>query len=65
MTFDLLPGTFLRALIKLGFCQGLLAEKICYDLMELVIGMDSKNIDKVSEQRGWYGKCFTRGPRLD
>lgn len=48
MTFDLLPGTFLRALIKLGFCEGPLAEKICYDFMELIIGMDSKNIDKVS-----------------
>lgn len=46
MTFDFLPGTFLRALIKLGFCGGPLGEKVCYDFMELVIGMDSKNIDK-------------------
>lgn len=49
MTFDFLPGTFLRALIKLGFCGGPLSEKVCYDFMELVVGMDSKNIDKVSD----------------
>ena len=49
MTFDLLPGTFLRALIKLGFCGGPLAEKVCYDFMELIIGMDSDNIDQVSD----------------
>lgn len=51
MTFDLLPGTFLRALIKLGFCGSPLAEKICYDFMELIIGMDSDNINKVSGRR--------------
>jgi len=50
MTFDFLPGTFLRALIKLGFCGGPLGEKVCYDFMELVVGMDSKNIDKVSDE---------------
>lgn len=47
MTFDLLPGDIFRALIKLGFCAYPIAEKICYDLVELVVGMDSKDIDEV------------------
>ena len=47
LTFDLLPGDFLRSLIKLGFCANPISEKVCYDFMELVIGMDSKNIDEV------------------
>jgi len=46
LTFDLLPGDFLRSLIKLGFCANPISEKVCYDFMELVIGMDSKNIDE-------------------
>lgn len=47
LTFDLLPGDFLRSLIKLGLCANPISEKVCYDFMELVIGMDSKNIDEV------------------
>ncbi|XP_078359982.1 lipase member K-like [Oculina patagonica] len=46
LTFDLLPGRFLRALIKLGFCSNPLSERVCYDFMELVIGMDSDNVEK-------------------
>ena len=49
MTFDLLPGKFLRALIKLGFCSNPISERVCYDFMELVIGMDSHNIDEVRQ----------------
>ena len=47
MSFDLLPGELFRSLIKLGFCSNAIEERICYDLMELVIGMDSKDIDEV------------------
>jgi len=45
-TFDLLPGDFLRSLIKLGFCANPVSERVCYDFMELVIGMDSANVNK-------------------
>ena len=50
LTFDLLPGDLLRSLIKLGFCDSPIAERVCYDFMELVIGMDSKNIDEVNRK---------------
>ncbi|XP_068744854.1 lipase member K-like [Montipora capricornis] len=46
MSFDLLPGELFRSLIKLGFCSNAIEERICYDLMELVVGMDSKDIDE-------------------
>lgn len=46
MTFDLLPGNFLRALVNLGFCANPISERVCYDFMELTIGMDSENINK-------------------
>ncbi|XP_068744852.1 lipase member K-like [Montipora capricornis] len=46
LTFDLLPGEFLRSLIKLGLCANRLTERVCYDMMELVIGMDSQNINQ-------------------
>ena len=47
LTFDLLPGDVFRALIELGFCAYPVEENICYDLVQLVIGMDSKDIDEV------------------
>ena len=47
MTFDLLPGNFFRALVNLGFCANPISERVCYDFMELTIGMDSENINKV------------------
>lgn len=59
LTFDLLPGNFLRALIKLGFCANPFSERVCYDFMELVIGMDSDNVDKVTKTRK-IGRHFDR-----
>ncbi|KAK2572664.1 Lysosomal acid lipase/cholesteryl ester hydrolase [Acropora cervicornis] len=46
LTFDLLPGDVFRALIELGFCAYPIEENICYDLVQLVVGMDSKDIDE-------------------
>lgn len=42
------PGEFFQSLVKIGLCANPLSERVCYDLMELVVGMDSKNIDQVS-----------------
>ena len=41
------PGEFFQSLVKIGLCANSLSERVCYDLMELVVGMDSKNIDQV------------------
>lgn len=46
LTFDVFPGEFFESLVKLGLCANPLSEKVCYDLMELVVGMDSENIDQ-------------------
>ena len=51
------PGEFFESLVKLGLCANPLSEKVCYDLMELVVGMDSENIDQVSIYCK-IAKCF-------
>ena len=33
--------------MKVGLCANIVTAKICYDILELVVGMDSKNIDQV------------------
>lgn len=52
LTFDALPGEFsVRSLTNLGLCRNLLTKKICYYIMETMVGMDSKNIDEVNSGR--------------
>ncbi|XP_068741943.1 lipase member K-like [Montipora capricornis] len=47
LTFDVLPGEFsVRSLIKLGLCGDMVTKKICFKMLELVVGMDSKNMDE-------------------
>ncbi|XP_068710633.1 lipase member K-like [Montipora foliosa] len=46
LTFDLFPGDLFRSLMKVGLCANIVTAKICYDILELVVGMDSKNIDQ-------------------
>ncbi|EDO32172.1 predicted protein [Nematostella vectensis] len=44
-TFEFFAGDFVRWLTEIGLC-GKWTEKLCYDLMETVVGFDSPNINE-------------------